>query len=71
MRPYEHSYSVILVDGFGTVLPTGLTNTPQGGTYALVGPNFRGTLPAGGTSYTITFAADQIPQGRSRPGRSP
>jgi hypothetical protein len=42
---YKYSYSIIQVDGSGTVLSTGLKNTPQGGTYALVGPNFRGPLP--------------------------
>lgn len=42
---YGYSYSVIQVDGFGTVLSTGLTATPAGGTYALVGPDYRGRLP--------------------------
>lgn len=42
---YDFSYSIIQVDGFGTVLRTGMKSTPEGGTYALVGPNFRGPLP--------------------------
>lgn len=44
---YSDSYSVIVVDGFGTVLQTGLKNTPEGGTYALVSPSYRGPLPLG------------------------
>ena len=50
---YDYSYSIIQVDGFGTVLPTGLTNTPEGGTYALVGPNYKGQLPPGVTKIDV------------------
>ncbi len=46
---YQYSYSIIQVDGFGTVLSTGLEPTTGGGTYALVGPNYKGTLPEGVT----------------------
>jgi hypothetical protein len=49
LPPYQYSYSIIQVDGFGTVLSTGLKPSPSGGTYALVGPNFKAPLPAGVT----------------------
>lgn len=51
--PYDYSYSIILVDGFGTVLSTSLKPTTSGGTYALVGPKYRGTLPNGVTKIKV------------------
>ena len=50
---YKYSYSIIQVDGFGTVLSTGLVPTTRGGTYALVGPNYKGTLPKGVTKIKV------------------
>lgn len=44
---YDYSYSILQVDVFGNVLSTGLTNNSTGGTYALVGPNYKGSLPDG------------------------
>jgi hypothetical protein len=42
---YDYSYSILQVDVFGNVLSTGLTSNSTGGTYALVGPDYTGTLP--------------------------
>ena len=44
---YDYSYSILQVDVFGNVLSTDpiLKATPAGGTYALVGPDYTGTLP--------------------------
>jgi len=50
---YQYSYSIIQVDGFGTVLSTGLKPTASGGTYALVGPNYKGILPEGVTKIKV------------------
>ena len=44
---YDYSYSILQVDVFGNVLSTNLANSKEGGTYALVGPNYKGSLPDG------------------------
>ena len=38
------SYSILMLDPYGDVLPASITKAP--GSYALVGPGFTGTLPA-------------------------
>lgn len=53
LPPYQYSYSILQVDVFGNVLSTGLTNTPGGGSYALVGPNYAGSLPDGVTRIEV------------------
>jgi hypothetical protein len=47
LPPYPYTYSMILVNGFGTVLDTNLEPIAQGATYALCGPDFCGTLVTG------------------------
>ena len=51
---YPYIYSIIQVNGFGTVLKTGLAPTSAGGTYALVGPNYSGPLPTGVTKIKVS-----------------
>ena len=52
--PYRYSYSIVQVDVFGTILSnTGLEPKKAGGTYALVGPNYKGSLPAGVTKIQV------------------
>lgn len=41
------TYSILQLDPYGDVFQTALTPTASGGTYALYGPGFTGTLPAG------------------------
>ena len=53
LPPYSYSYSILQVDVFGNVLSTGLTNNSTGGTYALVGPDYKGSLPDGVTRIEV------------------
>lgn len=46
LAPYPYVYSMILVNGFGTVLDTNLEPTAQGASFALCGPDFCGSVPA-------------------------
>ena len=57
---YQYKYSIIQLDGFGTVLDTGLVANAAGGIYALVGPNFTGTLPSGVTEIKVTSNWTQL-----------
>jgi hypothetical protein len=41
------SYSILQLDPYGNIFQTNLAPTSSGGTYALYGPGFTGTLPAG------------------------
>jgi hypothetical protein len=41
------TYSILQLDPYGDVFQTALTSTASGGTYALYGPGFTGSLPAG------------------------
>jgi hypothetical protein len=41
------TYSILQLDPYGDVFKTALAPTTSGGTYALYGPGFTGTLPAG------------------------
>jgi hypothetical protein len=41
------TYSILQLDPYGDVFDTALAPTSSGGTYALYGPGFTGTLPAG------------------------
>jgi hypothetical protein len=43
---YSYKYSIIQVNGYGTVLDTGLVPISTGGKFLLTGPNFKGTIPA-------------------------
>ena len=44
------TYSILQLDPYGDVFQTALAPTASGGTYALYGPGFTGTLPAWGHS---------------------
>lgn len=46
---YSNSYSILQLDLFGNVFSTSLSSSPphSGGSYALVGPGYSGTLPDG------------------------
>lgn len=47
LTAYQFVYSMILVNGFGTVMPTSLEAVPSGAVYAFCGPNYDGPLPSG------------------------
>jgi hypothetical protein len=52
------TYSLLVLDPYGDVLPIGIDNkTP--GTYALTGPDWTGTLPAGVTPIAVTLNVTQ------------
>lgn len=57
---YQYIYSIIQLDGFGTILDTGLVPNTAGGTYALVGPNFTGVLPNGVTEIKVPQSWTQL-----------
>ena len=61
------TYSILQLDPYGDVFQTALAPTASGGTYALYGPGFTGTLPAGVIpvaepfSYSnLLFRADKV-----------
>jgi hypothetical protein len=53
LPPYSYTYSIQQVDGFGTVLETGLSPSSVGGVYELVGPNYTGLPPQGVTQIKV------------------
>jgi hypothetical protein len=61
------TYSILQLDPYGNVFQTALAPTASGGTYALYGPGFTGTLPAGVipvaeplTYSNLLFRADKV-----------
>ncbi len=56
--PTRSTYSLLTLDGFGDVFETAIEKqTP--GTYALVGPEWKGTLPAGVTPISVPYDSSQ------------
>jgi hypothetical protein len=54
---YSNIYSVIVLDVFGNIVLSASTPTATGGSYALTGPNFNGTLPSGVTPVKLPYNA--------------
>lgn len=52
---YSNHYSVLILDVFGSVLYSVSTPTTSGASYALVGPDFNGTLPAGVSRINLPY----------------
>ncbi len=71
---YPNIYSILQMDCFGDIFETDLAPSPAGGVYGLVGPHFKGELPAGVTkikypynSSILIFRADKYsPQGNDQ-----
>jgi hypothetical protein len=65
-------YSVLHLDQYGALVPNGLSGTNTAGVYAIVGPDWAGTLPEGVTRVNVPynysellFRADKFsPQGK-------
>ena len=58
--PYPNIYSVIILDVFGNIIISASTPTITGNTYALVGPNFSGTLPNGIIPVAIPYNSSEL-----------
>lgn len=58
--PYSSEYSVIILDVFGNIIISASMPTIAGATYALVGPNFTGTLPNGITAVKIPYDSTEL-----------
>jgi hypothetical protein len=58
--PTSNTYSILTLDPYGSIFQTDLTPTPSGGTYALTGPGFAGSLPAGVTRVAMPLDFSEL-----------
>ncbi|HEV7517097.1 MAG TPA: DUF1214 domain-containing protein, partial [Thermoanaerobaculia bacterium] len=54
------SYSILTLDPYGSIFESGIQSNTLGGTYALTGPGYTGTLPAGVTAIAIPFNYSEL-----------
>jgi hypothetical protein len=63
--PYQHTYSILLLDVYGNVLSTALSESPlptNGATYAFVlaNSNYSGTLPSDAIPVEVEFSSTEM-----------